>query len=49
MIIKCRAVKLDEYERGAIMTAMMELRNKYIAEETPIDFLNEVILKLCED
>ena len=38
MRVKCRAVKLDEYERGAIITALMELRNKYIAEENPLIF-----------
>lgn len=47
MRVKSRPVKLDEYERGAIITALIELRNKYIEEDKSIDFLNEVILKLC--
>ncbi len=47
MKIKPCKISIDEYERGAIINALMELRNKYISEEKPIDFLNEVILKLC--
>lgn len=49
MRIKCRIVKFDEYERGAIITALVEMRNKYIFEEKSIDFLNEVIIKLCRE
>lgn len=49
MNIKSRPIILDECERDAIITALMELRNKYIAEEKSINFLNEVILKLCEE
>ncbi len=40
-------IRLDQYEQDAIIAALVELRNKHIAEERPIDFLNEVILKLC--
>mgnify|MGYP001282552121 FL=1 len=47
MKIKSCKISVDEYERGAIITALMELRNKYISEEKSIDFLNEVILKMC--
>ncbi len=47
MKIKSCKITIDEYERGAIITALMELRNKYISEEKSIDFLNEVILKVC--
>lgn len=47
MKIKSCKIRVDEYERGAIITALMELRNKYISEEKSIDFLNEVILKIC--
>jgi hypothetical protein len=42
-------ISIDEYERGAIITALMELRNKYISEGKSIDFLNEIILKVCEE
>jgi hypothetical protein len=47
MKIKSCKIRVDEYERSAIITALMELRNKYISEEKSIDFLNEVILKVC--
>lgn len=47
MKIKSCKISVDEYERGAIITALMELRNKYISEEKSIDFLNEVIIKMC--
>ena len=49
MKIKSCKITADEYERGAIITALIELRNKYISEEKSIDFLNEVILKLCRE
>ncbi len=47
MKIKSHKITIDEYERGAIITALVELRNKYISEERSIAFLNEVILKVC--
>ena len=47
MKIKSHKITIDEYERGTIITALMELRNKYISEERSIGFLNEVILKVC--
>ena len=47
MNVKSRPIILDECERDEIITALMELRNKYIAGEKTINFLNEVILKLC--
>lgn len=49
MKTKLCKISIDEYERGAIITALMELRNKYISEEKSIDFLNEVILKICRE
>ena len=49
MKIKSCKITVDEYEQGAIITALIELRNKYISEEKSIDFLNEVILKLCRE
>lgn len=33
MKTKLCKINIDEYERGAIITALMELRNKYISEE----------------
>lgn len=47
MKTKLCKISIDEYEHGAIITALMELRNKYILEEKSIEFLNEVILKVC--
>ena len=47
MKIKSHKITIDECECGAIITALMELRNKYISEEKSIDFLNEVIFKVC--
>jgi hypothetical protein len=41
-------VKLDSAERGAIITALVELRNKRIAEGKSIEFVNEVIVKMNE-
>lgn len=49
MKIKSGKISIYEYERGAIITALMELRNKYISEEKSINFLNEVILKICRE
>ena len=46
---KTVTVKLDAAERGAILTALIDLRNKRIAEEKSIEFLNEVIVKLYGD
>ena len=47
MKIKSYKIKINKYKHNAIITALMELRNKYISEEKSIDFLNEVILKVC--
>ena len=44
---KLCTIKLDEYEQDAILKALVELQNKCIAEDKPIDFLDKVILMLC--
>jgi len=49
MKLKRYTLKLDEYEHGAILRALVELRNKYISENQSVEFLNEVILKLCRE
>ncbi|GHU60213.1 hypothetical protein FACS1894171_0780 [Clostridia bacterium] len=43
---KIYKLKLDSAERGAIITALVELRNKRITEGKSIEFVNEVIIKI---
>jgi hypothetical protein len=43
---KQRIVGLDEYEEGAVITALNDLRNKRIAEDKPADFIGELIIKI---
>jgi hypothetical protein len=40
-------LKLDSAERGVIIAAINELRNKRIEEGISIEFANEVFLKLA--
>ena len=37
---------MDEYDRGIIMRALAELRNKQIREHRPIEPVNDVMLKV---
>lgn len=41
-----RVVALDPYEEGAVITALVDMRNKEIAEEKPGDFAGDLILKI---
>ncbi|MDF1494555.1 hypothetical protein [Caproiciproducens sp. CPB-2] len=41
-----RIVALDDYEEGAVITALNDMRNKEIAEENPTDFVDELMLKI---
>ena len=40
-------LKLDSAERGVIIAAINELRNKRIEEGKSIDFVNEVFMKFA--
>ena len=40
-------LSLDSAERGVIIAALNELRNKRIADGKSIDFVNEVFIKLA--
>ena len=40
-------LKLDSAERGVILAALNELRNKRIEEGKTIEFVNEVFAKLA--
>jgi hypothetical protein len=41
-----RVIALDEYEEGAVITALNDMRNKGIAEAAPTDFLDDLLLKI---
>ncbi|MDD2361688.1 MAG: hypothetical protein PHH84_01825 [Oscillospiraceae bacterium] len=42
-------LKLDSAERGVLIAALNELRNKRIEEGKSIEFVNEVFAKLIEN
>lgn len=39
-------VQLDKYEEGAVINALMDLRNKEIAQEKCSEFTGDLILKI---
>jgi hypothetical protein len=41
-----RIVALDDYEEGAVISALNDLRNKEIAGNEPTDFVDELMLKI---
>ncbi len=41
-------LKLDSAERGVLITALNDLRNKRIEEGKTTEFVDEVLLKLIE-
>jgi hypothetical protein len=41
-----RIVSLDEYEEGAVITALNDMRNKEIAAAKPTDFVDDLLLKI---
>jgi len=41
-----KIIGLDQYEEGAVITALNDMRNKQIEEEKPTDFADELILKI---
>jgi len=41
-----RIVALDDYEEGAVITALNDMRNKEIAEKQSTDFVDELMLKI---
>jgi len=46
---KTYKIKIDAAERGMILTALVELRNKYIEENKEHDIFDDTILKLCRN
>jgi hypothetical protein len=41
-----RIISLDEYEEGAVITALSDMRNKEIAEAESTDFVDDLLLKI---
>jgi hypothetical protein len=41
-----KIIALDDYEEGAVISALNDLRNKEIAEQEPTDFVDELLLKI---
>ena len=41
-------LKLDKYELGLIINALVQFRNDLIAESKDHDIVDELILKLCK-
>jgi hypothetical protein len=41
-----KLIGLDEYEEGAIISGLNELRSKEIAEQEPTDFVDDLMLKI---
>ena len=45
---KKRILKLDEYEHGIIVNALVDMRNDLIGEKRSHDAVDEVILKVVD-
>ena len=41
-----RIIALDDYEEGAVITALNDMRNKEIAEKQSTDFVDDLMLKI---
>lgn len=41
-----RVIELDQYEEGAVITALNDMRNKQIEEKQSTDFADELLLKI---
>jgi hypothetical protein len=41
-----KIIALDDYEEGAVISALNDLRNKEIAEQESTDFVDELLLKI---
>jgi hypothetical protein len=41
-----KIVSLDDYEEGAVINALNDMRSKGIAEQQPTDFVDDLILKI---
>jgi len=41
-------IELDCYERGAVLSAMTEKRNRLIGEKRPTDTVDDVIIKVAQ-
>jgi hypothetical protein len=41
-----RVITLDEYEEGAVITALNDMRNKGLSEQESTDFVDELLLKI---
>jgi len=41
-----KIIGFDQYEEGAVITALNDMRNKQIEEEKPTDIADELILKI---
>ena len=40
-------IELDRYERGAVLTALNDERNRLIGEQRPTDTVDDVLIKLA--
>ena len=41
-----KIIGIDEYEEGAIISGLNEIRNKEIAEKESTDFVDDLMLKI---
>ena len=41
-------IALDDFERRLLVTCLNDMRNKLIADDNPIDDINEILLKVID-
>ena len=41
-----RIISLDQYEEGAVITALNDMRNKDLKENKSTDFVDDLLLKI---